>query len=371
MAKSVFRRFTKKVMLVINILFCAAFLLACLVPYLNPHSWWFMGFLGLLLPYLGLALVLWILFWWFIKPRLSLISIVVLLIGYKQIGVLIGLNSSSTFNEKKEAATLRIADWNIRSFVGTSSIRERQKLARTEIAEALHRLDADVLCLQEFNHSYVKETGNNLALFRSKYPYYYFSRDFKRDNGNYASGCIIFSRYRIIDSGKVKYPGKFSESLIYADIVKGNDTIRIYNTHLLSFRFNKTDYDGMDRIKDDPETLAASKSIIRKMKHAFTQRGVQSDMAKAAIDKSPYPSILSGDFNDVPNSYTYFTLKGVRKDAFLQKSLGIGRTYLSLAPTLRIDYILPDREFDVLQFDMIDENLSDHLLLVSDVKLKK
>ena len=127
----------------------------------------------------------------------------------------------------------------------------------------------------------------------------------------------------------------------------------------------------MDKIKQDPETLAASKNIIRKMKHAFTQRGAQADLAKAEIEKSPYRSVLCGDFNDVPNSYTYFTLKGIRKDAFLQKSLGIGRTYLSLAPTLRIDYILPGNEFDVLQFDMIDENLSDHLLLVSDLKLKK
>lgn len=371
MTRGFFRRFTKRVLLMINIFFCLIFLLACLVPLLNPHTWWFMGFLGLLLPYLALVLVLWILFWWFIKPKYSLIAIVTLLIGYKQLGVLFAFNAPSSFEEKKQANVLRIADWNIRSFVGVSSNKEKQRLSRTEIADALTRLNADVLCLQEFNHSFVKESGNNFSLFSSLYPYHYFSKDFQRDKGNYASGCIIFSKHPILDTGKLKYPGKFSESLIYADIVKGSDTIRIYTTHLLSFRFNKTDYDGMGKIKEDPETLAASKSIIRKMKLAFTQRGLQADLAKAAIDKSPYPSVLCGDFNDVPNSYTYFTLKGTRKDAFLQKSLGIGRTYLSLAPTLRIDYILPDRSFDVLQFDMIDEDLSDHLLLVTDLKLKK
>lgn len=371
MALGVLRRYTKRVLVVINISFCILYLLACLVPLLNPHDWWFMGFLGLLLPYLGLVLILWVLFWWMVKPKFSLLSIIALLIGYKQIGVLVGLNAPSTFVQAKKTGALRIANWNIRSFVGTSNNRERQKLSRSEISEALTRLNADVLCLQEFNHSFVKESGNNLALFTGTFPYYYFSRDFTRDNGNYASGCIIFSRYPIIASGKLKYPGKFSESLIYADIVKESDTLRIFTTHLLSFRFNKTDYDGMDRIREDPETFAASKSIIRKMKHAFTQRGLQSDMARAEIDKCPYPSVLCGDFNDVPNSYTYFRLKGVRKDAFLQKGLGIGRTYLSLAPTLRIDYILPDRQFDVLQFDMLDENLSDHLLLVSDLLLKK
>lgn len=371
MAKGILRKFTKRFFLILNIGFCVVFLLACLAPLLNPSGWWFMGFLGLLLPYLALSLVLWTLFWWIIRPKISLLSIVTLLIGYKQIGVLLALNSPTAFEIKRPAPVLRVANWNVRSFLGISEDREKQRQSKAEIVDALHRLKADVICLQEFNHSFSKSYLNNIALFTRNFPHYYFSRDFRRDNGSYASGCIIFSKYPIIDSGKVKYPGKFAESLIYADVVKGSDTIRIYTTHLLSFRFNNDDYQGMDRIKDDPETIAASKNLIRKMKHAFTRRGEQADIAKEAISQSPYPSVLSGDFNDVPNSYTYFTLKGVRKDAFLQKGLGIGRTYLSLAPTLRIDYILPDREFEVVQFDMIDEDLSDHLLLVADLQLKK
>lgn len=370
MAKG-FRRFIKVSFLVLNIIFCVAFILACCVPLLNPESWWFMSFLGLALPYLALALVLWTILWWFIRPKFSLIPIITLLIGYKQVGVLFAMNPPAAFEVKKETNTLRVANWNVRSFLGISTNKEKRKRSRDEIADALKRLNADVICLQEFNHSYANPYLNNFSLFSKEYPYHYFAKDFKRDNGTYASGCIIFSRLPIIDSGKTKYPGKFAESLIHADIVKGSDTIRIYNTHLLSFRFNSTDYEGMERMKDDPEAIAASKTLLRKMKHAFTRRGQQANLAKNDISSSPYPSVLTGDFNDVPNSYTYFTLRGVRKDAFLQKGLGIGRTYLSLAPTLRIDYILPDREFDVLQFDMVDENLSDHLLLVTDLRLKK
>jgi endonuclease/exonuclease/phosphatase family metal-dependent hydrolase len=371
MAKGLFRRFTKRFFLIVNLVFCVLFLMACLVPVLNPASWWFMGFLGLILPYLALSLVLWMLFWWMVRPKYSLIPIITLLIGYKQIGVLVGLNIPSAFEMKRDPGVLRVANWNIRSFLGLGERKDRQHLIRAEIADAVKKLDADVICLQEFNHSYAKSYIDNLSLFTSSYPYYYFSRDFTRDQETYASGCIIFSRWPLLDSGKVKYPGKFAESLIYADVLKGPDTFRVYTTHLLSFRFNQADYAGIDKIRQDPETIRASKNIIRKMKHAFTRRGEQATIVKAAIAKSPYPSVICGDFNDVPNSYTYFTIKGVRKDAFLQKSLGLGKTYLSLAPTLRIDYILPDRVFDVLQFDMIDENLSDHLLLVSDLKLKK
>jgi endonuclease/exonuclease/phosphatase family metal-dependent hydrolase len=73
----------------------------------------------------------------------------------------------------------------------------------------------------------------------------------------------------------------------------------------------------------------------------------------------------------VPNSYAYSHIKGNRQDVFLKKGFGIGRSFISLAPTLRIDYILPDNHFDILQFDMVDEDLSDHIMLVTDVHLNK
>jgi endonuclease/exonuclease/phosphatase family metal-dependent hydrolase len=127
----------------------------------------------------------------------------------------------------------------------------------------------------------------------------------------------------------------------------------------------------MNKIKQrDEESLEASKNIFNKMKAAFTNRGLQADIVRSQSDSVLYPSIICGDFNDVPTSYTYFHIRYSRQDAFLEKGLGVGRTYNSLAPMLRIDYILPDTSFTVQQFDMVDENLSDHAMLVTDLKLK-
>jgi len=107
------------------------------------------------------------------------------------------------------------------------------------------------------------------------------------------------------------------------------------------------------------------------MRLAFKRRGVQAGIVRKAMDESPYPSLICGDFNDVPNSYTYFHIRGSHQDAFLKKGFGIGRTFISLASTLRIDYILPHSSFEVKMFDMIDEGLSDHIMLVADLQLKK
>ena len=367
MAKSIFRRVIKTVLISINAIIAVLFLIACLSPYINPAHWWMNGFTGLIVPYLVLVLIFFIIFWLFAKPVLVWIPLLTLAIGWQQLIVVFAWHPGAGFTKRRHDNILRIVDWNVQSFNGLSKNIEIKKLIPNELAESAMKLHPDVICMQEFNTGIISD---NISLFKRQYPYHYFSRDYQRTNGGYQSGCIIFSKYPILDSGKIKYP--VAESLIYADILKGPDTIRIYTTHLQSFKFKKEDYTDMEKIKDqDDESLIASKSILRKMKLAFSRRGIQANMVRDEIDKSPYPTVICGDFNDVPNSYTYFTIKGGWQDAFLQKGFAIGRSFIALAPTLRIDYILPDRRFEVKQFDMIDEDLSDHIMLVADILLKK
>jgi endonuclease/exonuclease/phosphatase family metal-dependent hydrolase len=373
MAGKFLRKLTKRFFIYITAVVCFIFLLSCLAPYLNPAKWWFIGFLGLGVPYIVTLLVFGIIFWLIFKPRWALLPFICLLIGWKQLSVLIATHYHDSFAHEKTDSTIRIIDWNVGSMYGLSENTDKRKHNRTEIAGAVIKLEPDIICLQEFNHSYTQgHDADNIGLFKKDYPYYVYSKDYDKRNGFYTSGSVIFSKYPIVDSGKINYPGNIAESMIYADILLDADTIRIYTFHLQSFQFSPEDYSDMEKIAgQDEETLKASQNIFSKMKQAFTRRGIQAEIVRKETDKSPYPSIICGDFNDVPNSYTYFHIRGNRKDAFLERDYGIGRSYIALAPTLRIDYILPDTSFNVLQFDMVDEDLSDHIMLVSDVSLKK
>ncbi|MDP1764593.1 MAG: endonuclease/exonuclease/phosphatase family protein [Sediminibacterium sp.] len=367
MAKNVFRRAAKKAVLTLNVVVSLVFLIACLSPYLNPTHWWLIGFAGLIVPHLVLMLIFFIIFWLVAKPVMVWIPLLTLALGWQQVSAMFAWHPGAGFTERRHGNVLRIVNWNVQSFNGLSKSREVKKMVRNEVAESILKLKPDLICLQEFNTALRED---NISLFSKKYPYHFFSKDYQRANGSYRSGCIIFSKFPIIDSGRIPYP--VAESLIYADILKGEDTIRVYNTHLQSFKFKKEDYNDIEKIREQAdEDLSASKSIFKKMKLAFSRRGIQANMVREATDKSPYPSVICGDFNDVPNSYTYFKICGERKDAFLEKGFAIGRTFIALAPTLRIDYILPDRRFTVKQFEMIDEGLSDHIMLVSDVVLQK
>ncbi|MDE1192105.1 MAG: endonuclease/exonuclease/phosphatase family protein [Arachidicoccus sp.] len=371
---TILKRLTRNLLLIPTILAAFVFLGACLASELDPKTWWFIGLLGLLLPYLIVLMLLAFIFWLMIKPVYCLIPLLVLMIGWRQLSVVFSYHIFNSFHtDIKGRNTLRVVSWNVGSMYGMKNNSAAKKHDRREIVSSILNLQPDIICLQEFSNSETQgKEADNIGLFKKDYPYYFYSKDLNKRNGYYQSGSIIFSKFPIIDSAKIKYPKGISESFIYADILHGEDTFRVFDVHLQSYKFSAQDYADIGAIKKQSDsTWKASISLMNKMQLAYARRGVQADMIRNFSDSTKFKSIICGDFNDVPGSYTYFKIRGERQDAFLKKNWGIGRTYYSIAPTLRIDYILPDRNFNVNQFDIVDEDLSDHLMLVSDLQVKQ
>lgn len=369
-----YKRFTKIFFIILNLLAGIAFLLACLAPYLNPQKWWMISLLALGFAFLIVTLLSFIFFWLVFNAKYIFISIIPLLIGWKAITVFFAFHNPDKFDYGKPKNVLRIAHWNVGRFTEWKRNNNKGSRVRLKMMDLIKEQNADVLCMQEFFHSTDSIYYDNLTYVSKElgYPYYYYSWD--DDGYKQWAGQVIFSRYPIIDSGMIRYrPPSSPESLLQADIVFNGDTIRFYTTHLQSVEFKKQDFERIDKIKKTDEGMVEnSKNIFSKLKRGFVRRSFQADVVKEIIGNSPYPFILTGDFNDVPNSYTYFTIKGNElQDAFLQAGLGVGRTYSYIAPTLRIDYIFTTKDFSIRQFNRIIKNYSDHYMLVADVQLKK
>jgi len=366
-----FTSFSKKILIFLNIGAAIVFLLACLAPYMNPEQWWFLSIIGLGFPVALVIQIAFIFLWLIIQPRLILISFISLLIGWKNIAVSFAFHSKRDFVQEKPGNVLRVVHWNVARFIEWSRNNNEGSHTRLKMMEQLKAQNADVLCLIEFFHSVNPIYYDNLQYVMKElgYPYYFYSWD--NDGGDQWGGQAIFSRHRIIDSGMVRYPQpSMPESLLHADILFNTDTLRIYATHLQSVRFEREDYEKIERIKKrDDKLIENSRNIFSKLKRGFIYRSRQSELLKTELNKSPYPFIITGDFNDVPNSYTYFSIRKNTQDAFLEKGSGIGRTFPLISPTLRIDYILPSKNFDVLQFKRITKIYSDHFMLVADLKL--
>ena len=83
-------------------------------------------------------------------------------------------------------------------------------------------------------------------------------------------------------------------------------------------------------------------------------RAMQADTIADIIAASPYPVIVCGDFNDTPISYTYRRVSRKLKDAFREVGRGYSYTYRGFFDMLRIDYVLFDKRFTALGYDVVD-----------------
>lgn len=369
-----YRRFTKVTFLILNIIASLIFLLACLAPYVDPTKWWIIAFIGLGFVFLIVTLIAFIFFWLIFKPKFIFISLIPMLIGWKSISVFFAFHVPKKFDYNKSQNTLRVVHWNVARFIELKRNNNKGSQKRLLMMDLLKEQQADVLCLQEFFTSDDPQYYNNLNYMMKEigYPYFYYSWD--SDGYLQWTGQAIFSRYPIVKNGIIRFPKpSLPEALIFSDILYNNDTVRVFTTHLQSVQFGKKDFDRIENIKNTEDGIVEnSKNIFSKIKRAAIYRSRQAEIVKQITSQSPHPFILTGDMNDVPNSYTYFTIKNDKlKDAFLQTGMGIGRTYTNLAPTLRIDYIFTTKDFSIKQFNRITKDYSDHYMLVADLELQK
>lgn len=383
MPKSLFRRISKKFFIITNIIIALLYVIGCYGG-LFFKAGWLMGLLPLSTFYFFILLILFIVFWLFVKRGWALISLIAFIITIKPLFNIIPFRFSSSFDVVAQAEDLRVMSWNVAQF--DLLYNKKRPDIREDMLALINEYKPDIACFQEMvagdtlvnlnTPYYRKYSFFSVFEYAAKlnFPDYFFSYDFRDDFLNRQHfGLIIFSRYPIVKKQTLSfYPYNYNSNFQYADIVKDGDTIRVFNVHLQSLKFGP----GNLAYIDDPtleskKDIERSKNILSKLKHGFVERRKQADRIKAEIDKSPYPVIVCGDFNDVPNSYAYNTIGDNLQNTFVEKGSGLGRTFSGIAPTLRIDNIFAGKAFSVHQFLRVPVKLSDHFPLITDLGKKK
>ena len=186
-------------------------------------------------------------------------------------------------------------------------------------------------------------------------------------------GMAIFSRYPISDKRVIALSDSTNENqCLYVDVVKDNKTFRFYSVHLKSIGFDPEDYKYLDSVSKKGKTdMHSTKRMGGKLVNAFKKRAEQMYLVKENSLHCPYPYIISGDFNDTPESFSVNQMEKGLKNAFREKGSGFGRTYNGDFPNFQIDYIMTTPQFDILDYQIIEKKLSDHYPVRSDILLSR
>ena len=332
-------RFFEKVVFIINSIVAFLLLLSYVLPNIPPKSFAILSVLSLGVPLLILLNVLFFVYWLFKIKKQLLLSLVVISIGYFLFGSLYKFSNW----EEDDAESLSIMNYNVRLFNLYDWIPEKD--IDLKLVQFVKEQNPQILCIQEYHPQ------DNIDFSFYKYNYQ------KLEGKKTKLGQAIFSQYPIINSGSVNFPNT-ANNAIFADIVKGKDTVRVYNLHLQSLRIDP-------RVQS--LTTENSEKLLNGIGKTFKLQQTQTELFLEHKKKSPYKVIISGDFNNSAFSYVYNAIKDDMKDTFKQQGNGFGRSYNFKFFPLRIDFILVDKSWTVNSFKTFDVEFSDHYPIMTKV----
>jgi endonuclease/exonuclease/phosphatase family metal-dependent hydrolase len=352
------RKILYKILLAVNAVFAFSLLLSYLAVLISPRTFALPAFFGLAYPYLLLINIILVIIWAMLLRLEALISVVVIAIGFTHFSNYIKLAKPSG----NKSNTIKVLSYNVRLFNYFEN--NHGVTSQKKIIQFLKTQKPDIICLQEFfllGNPKVEESLMVQALGGD----YYTHLKVIGSGKNRSYGIVTFSKFPIVKRGEIIHAGSSSLS-IYTDVLINKDTFRIYNNHLQSFRLMRMERSFINELTtDDKETLTEVKSLSVSLKKGFIKRASQAKIVKDHINKSPYPVIVLGDFNDTPVSYAYTKIRKGLNDSFVNSGYGAGFTYKGNYPPNRIDYILYDNSLTNSYFEIIKMKYSDHYPIIS------
>ena len=356
--------FINKFLLVLNLIIVLASLLSYLAPFVDPKNFWIIAFFGLAFPLFVLVNVLFIFHWLIFNYKKALFSALTLFLGIIFIFSNLQFHSKSNIDNVK--GKIKVMSYNVRLFdlYNYNKDWSLNFAGRNNMFSLLKEETPDIICFQEYYWDSTKAfntTDTLLSFLVTHYTYIDFPVVVKK---RHHYGIATFSKYPIYNKGVIRFPNNPSETAIWIDILKEQDTIRVYNAHLESIRLGKEDQEYVSSLTNTEDEKLKNKQtlsgLLLKFKNSFQKRSEQSRILAKHIQESPYPVIVCGDFNDTPVSYTYHTVSNTLSDAFKTSGSGFGNSYNGFFPSFRIDYILYSSFFNSYNFTTIQKPYSDH-----------
>ncbi|WP_292010929.1 endonuclease/exonuclease/phosphatase family protein [Chryseobacterium sp.] len=303
--------------------------------YVPPKIFPWVNLLSLGFPVLIIAYVLLTLFWIFSWKKRAVIFVILglaLITPAKR-----WVNYSST---PKESSNLKLVTFNVKG----------GNAGKTNIENYINSQNADVVMFEE----------DGMKEF-----------DFKGlKGGKKMQNVSLYTKHTIIDQ-KDLIIGDYEWFNAYAqqtDLEIRGKRYRFVVVYLQPFKFEKSMIKLYGNNSGEDEEKV--KNILKRLIPTFKAHQEQVEIIRKAIDDSPYPVFVAGDFNSVPNSYEYYHLLEGLKDPFLEIGKGSGTSFHDYKFPIRIDYIFTSKNIKPISYQ-VDRtvDLSDHFPVIGTFRL--
>ncbi|MCL2683251.1 MAG: endonuclease/exonuclease/phosphatase family protein [Bacteroidales bacterium] len=349
------------------IFFAILLIFARVATVVNPEKFVWFAYFGLGFPFLLGVNILLTVFLIFNLKKIAILSLFAIGLNWSNIQAMAQFNSAEfDTNEKK----IRVLSYNVNLFDHHGNISSEKGQTQQEILNFLAQEAPDIICFQEFREN-LKDPS--ITQFLAQHVGLNYS-SVSRHNKTVAFGNKIYSKFPILRDSLIRFENS-NNMVVFADILAYGDTIRVFNFHLESIGFHKDDDLFYQELISAPTEVSGikkgTKNLLRKMNTAYAKRAGQAKILAQLIADSPYQTIVCGDMNDIPVSYSYRQISKNMNDSFRKRGFGLGTSYGGVYPSFRIDYIFFSDRLYCENFTTIRVKYSDHFPICSDLKLTK
>jgi len=343
------KKLFRTILILLNWVVLFTVLVSYIAPFVDPQTSWQIAFVGLTFKTWIIALVAFLVLGVWLKTKMFWKNLIVLGIGIPFL-----LRLFSLHPDTDTTGNFKVASFN------TYAIGIYEGLNNSTRIEAfLNDHDVDCAALIEWRF-------NQGKISKKRYPYQIKIRASKKSN----NGILLVSKLPVTASGTVPFTKGSYNTAGYIDVKVNNKPLRIYGVHLETTRMKPRDYHNLKGLEFDSAYTENAKNIAERLKLSMENRAGQVKDITKHMRSCKWPTIIMGDFNDTPQSYTYQQLASGKNDAFVQAGSGFEATFLKPFPFLRIDYILTDETIQPVGYSSTDSIVSDHKLIFADLQIK-
>lgn len=354
MGKLALFKFAYFVSIILTFILTVVSILGAFAGNVHPRLNMFMTSIGLALPILLIINAIIFFYWiirrkiWFILPLFAIVA------NFNFISATIQWNNS---NEIPEGHVVKVMSFNARGFID-----DDQEDAVDEIKNFIEENRINVVCFQEYR-DYVNGRPERVGKFlENLFPYQVMTNN-----------VATFSKFPIIKKDYITFR-ESNNCAQWIDIeLERNKHVRIFNVHMQTTGVNSTlrQTAKMERKGIHIDKGTQVEMVANRMGHEYIRRAEQADIISDIIKETNFATVLCGDFNDTPASYTYQKLKGKLNDGFKTAGHGYMYTYRGVKGLMRIDYILHSQELKGVDYYSPNYRWSDHNPVIMEMVFPK
>lgn len=321
------------VFLVFHLLLILLLLSTLANAWVSPNYFGILNVLSLAFPYLFILHLALTIFWLFKRKKTAIIFLLLTVIFYNPVRRWVNFTPQNIAHSDKNE--IKVLTFNVK--YGSSGWPTVKKYITDQ--------NADIILVQE------RDTVTALRKDLVKYP-----------------SVILKTRHKILRQQNLINDDSRGNSF-YADVDVDGKIIRIINVYLEPFRLNKNML-GLEEKNCHKKEKNKMSAVFSRLIPTFKAHEEQVKKIRRAVDQSPYPVILAGDFNSVPNSWEYYNLGKNLDDAFVEVGNGSSTSFHDYKFPLRIDYIFSSKSITPLNYKVdYSVKLSDHYPVIAEFLL--